>query len=377
MFKVKQHEQRTLSWWYDEKDSIDFEPPYQRKGGVWTKPDQTFLIDSILNEFDIPKVYLADFTLGASPLNKRNKKYAVIDGRQRLEAIFGFLEGTVFLAKDFLYDADRTAKLGGLSFRDLQSMHPKIARKFENFNLSVMSVYTDDEAKINEMFVRLNRGRPLTGAEIRNAMKGQVPIAIRQLTSHEFFTECASFTMNRGQDKNLAAKLLLLEFVGGFTDTKKSKIDQFVKQFADEAELVESDDLERSVARTSEALRWMCDVFQQRDPLLRNQGPITVYYWLVRRSPPEWLGHIRAFLVAFQDDLAVAKSRLRSSPNDGTGDDTDPDRELVKYIELNRSTNDKGSLAGRYTILARRLAEFAESKRLMDGSGDGNGGGRG
>ncbi|HAT4047113.1 TPA: hypothetical protein I9Z20_004790, partial [Citrobacter freundii] len=87
MFKVQNHAARTLSWWYKQRSKIDFEPTYQRKGNLWGDKDKAFLIDSILNEYDLPKIYIADFTILNTPLNINNMSYAVIDGRQRFESI--------------------------------------------------------------------------------------------------------------------------------------------------------------------------------------------------------------------------------------------------------------------------------------------------
>ena len=93
-----------------------------------------------------------------------------------------------------------------------------------------MSVITSEESLINELFVRLNSSKPLTGAEIRSALSGEVPEMIKSIASHNFFVDCVSFADNRKQDENLAAKLLLLEFRGKFTDTKKRHLDSLVKE---------------------------------------------------------------------------------------------------------------------------------------------------
>src|SRR3989337_25066 len=103
MFKVRLLESKTVSWWYSERDSIDFNPLYQRKGKIWSKKDKSYLIDSILNDYDIPKIYLADFTYGNTPLNISNKAYAIIDGKQRFEAIFDFFDAKLVLEQDFKY----------------------------------------------------------------------------------------------------------------------------------------------------------------------------------------------------------------------------------------------------------------------------------
>ena len=61
-FKITRFEARTLSWWKTRRSKIDMEPPYQRRGRLWSDTDKAYLIDSILNGYDVPKVYMADFT---------------------------------------------------------------------------------------------------------------------------------------------------------------------------------------------------------------------------------------------------------------------------------------------------------------------------
>ena len=217
MFSVRLFDPKTISWWHAERDQIDFEPPYQRKGKLWVDRDKSYLIDSVINRFDIPKIYLADFTFGnfnSADLNPNKTSYAIIDGKQRLEALFDFMDNKLVLNNDFIYLDDPSLNLGGLNYKDLKSSYPKIASKFDNFSLSVMSVITDQEGMINELFVRLNKSKPLTGSELRSAMKGIVPGLIKNIADNEFFKNKIRFNTARAQDRNTAAKLLLLEFRG-------------------------------------------------------------------------------------------------------------------------------------------------------------------
>jgi hypothetical protein len=151
---------------------------------------------------DIPKLYVANFTLLNSPLNQSGKKYAVIDGKQRLLALFGFFTGEYTLPRTFTYYDNPSFELGGLAYKDLVNNYPRVARRFDNYPLTVVHVVTDDEAKINELFLRLNASKPLTGAEIRNAMLGEVPQVIRELVGHPFWNRI-KFNTLRGQDKNM------------------------------------------------------------------------------------------------------------------------------------------------------------------------------
>ena len=141
----------------------------------------------------MPKLYVADFTWGDSTLNKRKLAYAIIDGKQRFEAIFDFFDGKIVLNEDFAFLDNPVLSLAGLSYQDLQKNYPEVAEEFDNYNLTVMSVAAQDEKPIHELFVRLNRSKSLTGAEVRNAMAGPAPAVIRQIAKHEFFTENVRF----------------------------------------------------------------------------------------------------------------------------------------------------------------------------------------
>lgn len=311
MFTVRAFDPKNISWWHMEKDQIDFEPLYQRKGKLWNSRDKAFLIDSIINRFDIPKIYIADFTFSSAnalELNPSKKSYAIIDGKQRLEAIFDFIENKVSLNEDFIYLDDKSLKLGGLNYKDLKSNYPKIASKFDNFPLSVMSVITDQEGMINELFIRLNNSKPLTGSELRNAMKGLVPKLIGEIAEHPFFKQNIRFTIARAQDLNTAAKLLLIEFRGKFVNIKKVDLDRFVL----EAQDAETSNFKSAEIRASSTLVLMNKAFGEKDTLLKNSGVVPVYYWLFRAYKKEYQ-LVRPFLVDFEAKRIEYLKRQKSN----------------------------------------------------------------
>ncbi|NJO34145.1 MAG: DUF262 domain-containing protein, partial [Rhodospirillales bacterium] len=287
------------------------DPPYQRRGHLWSPTDKSYLIDSIVNGFDIPKLYMADFTYMNSRLNFKKLPYAIIDGKQRLEAIFEFFGGTVRLNADFVLIESPTLKLGGLGYRDLKSNHAEIAESFENFNLAVMSVITESKDLINELFIRLNRSKPLTGAEIRNAMTGPAPGVIRQMAKHEFFAELTSFEVKRGQDLNAAAKLLIFEFADRPQDTKKSSLDEFVK--ASKKKRVQ---LELAARRAYDTLEDMTSIFLPKDPLLASAGVLPVYYWFVRGLKETRFRFVRDFLLRFEEERKRNRQKAAAGAKD-------------------------------------------------------------
>lgn len=348
---------RTVSWFDSERDSIDRDPVYQRKSHVWSQKDQQFLIDSILNGFDIPKIYLADFTFGVWELQSSSFQYAVIDGKQRITSIFDFFDNRLPLSDSFQFYRDPSLKLGGMIYKELSRDYPKVARLFDNYVLTVIHVVTNDEAKINELFVRLNTSKPLTGAELRNAMLGEAPKLIRDLAAHPFFKADIAFNTQRSQDRALAAKLLLIEHRGAPADTKKTQLDELVAEVRgkDSQARVISDgafdllsdtssvDVDRSALRVRNVLDAMHSIFGARDPLLRQQAQIVLMYWFVRNVEIFDGQRVRSFFQEIEQQRKVNRKAAKEEKH------TRP--ELDRFELLTRNGNDAGSIKQRYRIL--------------------------
>jgi hypothetical protein len=345
MFKIAKFEPKPLRWWVSQHDKIDMNPPYQRQGRLWSIADKAFLIDSILNDYDIPKIYMADFTFGNVTLNKKSLSYSIIDGKQRFEAIHDFFTGVLRLDEQFIFQQDLSLKLGGLGYPDLSKNYPEVADIFNNYPLSVVHVITDDEEKINELFVRLNRSKPLTGAEVRNAVSGPFSDIVRLLVKHELFKSCVTFPTTRAQDKNAAAKILLFEYSGKPAETKRRNLDHFATSSRKESK----EKFELASRRVVDSLDRMSEIFLPRDPLLRSAGVFPVCYWLIREGNSTDDRYIREFLYEFE------KKRKESR---GDADDAEPDSELAIFDRWNRSPDDEKSYVERFKILTRRFRAF-------------------
>lgn len=348
-FKIDIMQAHTLSWWRSRRNEIDMAPSYQRRGKLWSLADKAYLIDSILNGYDIPKLYVADFTWGSSGLNKKKLPYAIIDGKQRFEAIFDFYDGDICLNDDFTYLKNKKLSLAGLGYKDLLDRYPQVAEAFDQYNLMVMAVVASSEEPIDELFVRLNRSKPLTGAEIRNAMRGPAPGIIRRISRHNFFQLCARFQMNRAQDQNAAAKLLLFEYQDDLAETKKTRLDQFVR----DASLQRGGKLELAGRKTLDVLDRMEEIFLPKDKLLSSAGQVPLFYWLVRCHDKSDDQFMREFLVKFEKARKDNRDLVQSNPQDQK-----IDRRLFEYDQFNRNTNDLASHKGRIKILEEGLSAF-------------------
>lgn len=354
MFQILKLEPKPVIWWASQRTKIDMMPPYQREGRLWSRADKAFLIDSILNGYDIPKIYMADFTVGVVALNRKGLPYAIIDGKRRLEAIFDFAKGELTLDDEFIFQQAPKLRLAGLGYPDLSKLYPEVADIFNTWPLSVVHVVTDEQEKIDELFVRLNRSKPLTGAEIRNAMAGPVTELNRFLVHHELFKSSISFPTKRAQDKNAATKLLIFEYYGRPVETKKASLNRFTLQARKESR----EKIELSSRRVIDTLDRMSEIFLPHDPLLRSAGVFPVYYWFVRENDTAQDQYVREFLNAFEKSRKENR-QIAADPARATAADS----ELLTFDRFNRSTDDERSHLERCRILAKRFKEYLARPR--------------
>ncbi len=152
----------------DRVGKYDYDTVYQRDK-VWSEEKKSFLIDSILKNYPIPPVFLRmkiDSDTGIT-------KYEVIDGKQRLTTIRGFIEGEIALPDDFGGDDLGIQELNGATFKDLEGEFDKYKKQFWSYRIPVIFIETDDTKLVKNVFDRLNRnGEPLVPQELRHAKYG-------------------------------------------------------------------------------------------------------------------------------------------------------------------------------------------------------------
>jgi len=341
----------TIMFLFSEREQINLSPPYQRMGGVWTLEKRRLLIDSILNDYDIPKIYF--HTLSTDAYAKTGFRYAVIDGRQRLETIWDFMDGKFTLGDDFEYQRDNAVDLSGLSYGDIAKQHPKIRVKFDSFVLPVVTVAIegDDLDLIEDMFSRLNEAVPLNAAEKRNAIGGDLVKAITDVSKHSLFIEKVKFSNNRYQHREAAARFLLVEeslaSEGHIVDTKKVYLDALAKKYHSGEK--------RTVGKIKNAVSCVLDAmaseFAEKDELLQAQGILVVYYLVFRAAlEKNQLDKIsRRKLLNFREKLSENREAAAHNYAKASFD-------FLEFDRLNQQgTNDASSIKERYRILCAQL----------------------
>jgi hypothetical protein len=143
---------------------------YQRKL-VWTLSEKRALIDSILKGYPIPLILFAE-----RPDVHGSGKYEIIDGIQRLNAVFAFVEQAFDLNGHF-FDVNQfaTAKQhadnGVFQIKDgVPLLPPQDCSRLLDYQLAATIYPAKEESEITDVFGRINSGgRQLSRQEQRQA----------------------------------------------------------------------------------------------------------------------------------------------------------------------------------------------------------------
>ena len=334
-----------------ERSFINVAPDYQRDGDVWTLEKKQLLIDSIINDYDIPKLYF--HALSPDQKEKEGGKFdfSIIDGRQRIETIWKFIDGDFALASDFEYFADPKIGLAGLTYAEIAESYPRIKIRFDSYSLPVVCVETEDTDLIEDMFSRLNEAVPLNAAEKRSAIGGPMAQVIKDVSVHVFFARNVLFSDSRYRHREVAARLLFLEYsrdvYGKVLDTKKPYLDDMVRKSKD-GEYGQSDKLKLIV---NSVLDVLTNIFTEKDYLLRSQSIIPVVY-------------LTAQLASSNDEMTLFKrhkieefySSLVTNRILAEEDISKANFELLEFDRMSQQgTNDAASIRERARILAEHL----------------------
>jgi uncharacterized protein with ParB-like and HNH nuclease domain len=143
---------RALDKLYKRRDRYEI-PDWQR-AEVWSTSKKQHLVDSILRGWKLPKFYLVK-------TDDEAEEYEVVDGQQRLTAIFEFFDN------DFPLNSHSSKELAGLYYKELPS---DVSDHFDDFEIEYDEITDASESELRDFFQRLQQGLPLTSSEKLNAV---------------------------------------------------------------------------------------------------------------------------------------------------------------------------------------------------------------
>lgn len=224
MSNIIQTTSRDIAWFKqaDDLHQLQMKPPFQRNL-VWTTKQKSFLIDSILNTYPVPELYMQEITN-----EDGTKLFIVVDGQQRITACLEFINN------QFQMDAKDSPTFADMTFDDLSAEQKK---KIYSYSFVVRQLPEMSDKELSEIFSRLNRNNVvLNSQELRQATYwGQFIQTMNEISEEDIWRELGIFTAND------VKRMLDVEFISELTiaaihgvQNKKLTLDKYYEMYEDE-----------------------------------------------------------------------------------------------------------------------------------------------
>lgn len=213
-----------VSWFVKRHQAgeLQIKAPFQRNP-VWSDRQKAYLIDSILNGYPVPELYLQEFTDAEG-----NDRYVVVDGQQRLRACFEYIAG------GFALDEEDSPTFANLKFSELSEEQRKA---IFGYNFVVRILPEMDDVMLRTMFQRINRNTvALNRQELRHAtFWGQFIQCVEKLADLDEWTTVGIFSQNdvrRMLDVEFVSEVVVAMLHG--LQNKKEELDDWYKAYEKE-----------------------------------------------------------------------------------------------------------------------------------------------
>jgi hypothetical protein len=277
----------------------------------------------------------------------------VIDGQQRLRAIWDFFDGQFKLAKDAeLINGDPIAN------RTYDELPDELRSHFDVYPLDVVILEDTDEDEVREMFLRLQNGTSLKAQEKRNAYPGKMRDFVKELASHPFFKN-VGFSNARFAFDHVAAQIVCLEISGGPANVKNADLNRMY-------DVYKAFDTKSPVAKAvRRILDLMVGVFPEKTPELERYNVIAFYCLVAELMQQYVIDEVRPHLHDWFIDFE-ARRRKQDEVSEDSGDP-----EWIAYREkISHSTDSADSIRSRMEFLSRDLLERFPSLSRKDNQRD-------
>jgi hypothetical protein len=351
-------------------------PEYQR-GAVWSRTQKRKLIDSVMRGYPLPLIYLHHIKKIVAGMQREDLE--IIDGQQRITALYEFAEGAFKLFDPIRDDAEakfpaflknQPCPWGGLSF---EALPQQLKDRFLDTVLSITKIETNDPNEVRDLFVRLQSGLPLNAQETRDAWPGQFTdfvlwlggkVELARYPGHAFFQGPMGLNSksDRGKARQFAAQIAMLFFSrrekgrDHFLDINAPAINEFYFSHVD------FDRASPEAHRLVEILDKVSALLAAGDrPKLKGHDAIHLVLLvdtLWDEYTRSWEKALPAALDRFLAGLAKAKT---------TKDSANPDEFWLRYGQWTRVNSDRGErIAHRHIFYMEKMLEYLRPLQTKD-----------
>ncbi len=336
-----------LKW--DEDKELELNPKFQR-GPVWSAPARTYLIDSLLRGYPIPKLLFRTIV----DRNSRRTLRDVVDGQQRLRTVIDFANDK------FALGGKAGEEFRGSRYSDLD---PDIQDQFLAYKFTCEQLLGASDEDVLEIFVRINSYTvPVNDAELRNArfdneFSGLVKNLIRQVPTVWDIGVLSNRDRVRMMDQSLISEVLGF-FQAGVADGAEVDITRIYTRNKDATseDLPDAHDVAAVMEETANLLKdeLAGEALAQRPHFLMLVAAVMYSHGILPPGklsyddvppPPELQGDQERRLEALLELNAALNSDVADLPTT-----------LVEFVDARTSTQRMRSRQVRFAHFCRALA---------------------
>jgi Protein of unknown function DUF262 len=202
-----------------KRNEIVVNKEYQRSDQVWPAVARSYLIETILKGFPVPKLYLYQVT----DVRSRETHKEIVDGQQRSMAILGFYNDE--------FKVSKSAENQDIRNRKYSELDEEFKRAFLDYAIDVDLFVSATPAEVVEVFRRMNSYTvPLNDEEQRHAQfQGKFKWFINDVADKLEAISLDTGIFKEKQLVRMADNKLLTElcdsFVNGIRTTSKKTLD--------------------------------------------------------------------------------------------------------------------------------------------------------
>ena len=202
---------------WSELGRLELRPDFQRRA-VWSTHARVMLMDTIIRNVPMPKIYLA------SEIRNKKTYRIVIDGQQRISAILDFLHDK-FSLNDPYEGNERGRKFSELGV--------EVQDRFLSYQIDFNEAVKPSDEEVREVYSRVNKYTvPLTKQELRKAdFPGDFLDVSEEFSADKYFEKVGIFSTasrRRYADVEYISELLAAMILG-IQDKKKTLDDFYIK----------------------------------------------------------------------------------------------------------------------------------------------------
>ncbi len=194
------------------KNRVSFDNAVQR-GQVWKNDRDSLLIHSMIMGYPIPAMYFS----------KRDGIYDALDGKQRCSSISRFINGEFPLQENFPTVTDDDGNEYDFSEMEFKELEEWAQDAIRTYSLTIYYFEDITDEEIQEMFSRLNNGKPLTAIELTRVKAKSLKL-FQQIANHDLIAKSTTDKRRQGYSDE---QLVMQVWASLFTDSPSFETKEF------------------------------------------------------------------------------------------------------------------------------------------------------